>query len=261
MAEQITYSINNYAEIELAELAKLSVDIWNAKGNQYNVERFTNWLKRLEYSIEPQIILAKRNDSLIGWAMLFAHSKTELEFNPFALGGHPIIHPDENIEEITNQILTETQQYFQKSKFTRIELMFNKEGSTEEQLYKQIYATHNYKLLEQICHMRMALDKRQILSSNDSNTHQTKQLAEVDTDELYKCFYATFRDTEDRMMISLSDEELKDYFETRVTSSAFKLVDNCSLVLLDKNDIIGFSVVRESHGQNNGNLWEFGIHP
>ncbi len=115
MANQITYITNNYAEIELAELAKLSVDSWNVKGNQYTVDNFTNWLKNLEYTIEPQIIQAKRDTQLVGWLMLFAHSKTELELNPFALGGHPIIGLNKDKENIAKHLLKDAIEYFNQS--------------------------------------------------------------------------------------------------------------------------------------------------
>ncbi|MHA1154633.1 MAG: GNAT family N-acetyltransferase [Candidatus Heimdallarchaeota archaeon] len=259
MAKTITYTTKNYAEIELAELAKLSVDIWNAKGNQYTVEGFTNWLKNLEYTIEPQIIQARRDTQLVGWVMLFAHSKTELELNPFALGGLPIIEPNENFEMIADHLLKEAIEYFDQSKYTRIELLFNKEGSEEERIYKRIYTSNKFELIEQICHMRIDLTNYQ--HQREKREIEFKPISQFNDDDFYNCLYSTFKDTEDKWMLSLSDEEIKDHFEKRILNISFKLIEECSLGIIEDNKLIAFSVVRESHGQQNGNLWILGVHP
>ncbi len=261
MANTITYTTKNYAEIELAELAKLSIDIWNAKGNQYTVEGFTNWLKNLDYTIEPQIVQAKRDAKLVGWVMLFAHSKTELELNPFALGGHPIIGLGEDKETIAKHLLKNAIDYFNQSKYTRIDLLFNKEGSEEKQLFRRLYTSNKFELIEQICHMRMDLTNHQQRHLQEDTKRQIKPISQVNIDDFYNCFHRTFRDTEDGWMLSLSDEEIRDYFDNRILNDSFKLIQDSSLGIFDDNKMIAYSVVRESHGPHNGNLWVMGVHP
>lgn len=261
MANKITYTTKNYAEIELAELAKLSVDIWNAKGDQYTVEGFTNWLKNLEYTIEPQIIQARRDAQLVGWVMLFAHSKTELELNPFALGGHPFIGFAEDKETIAKHLLKNAIDYFNQSKHTRIDLLFNKEGSEEEQLFKRLYASNKFELTEQICHMRMDLVNYQQRHHQEDTKRQIKPISQANNDDFFNCLYRTFRDTEDGWMLSLSNEEIRDHFDNTILDDSFKLIQDSSLGLFDDNKMIAFSVVRESHGPQNAHLWIMGVHP
>ena len=258
---QINYLVKQYSEIKVEELAKLSTEVWNARGNEITTERFANWLQNLEFTIEPQIVLAYRRNNLIGWSMLFAHSKTELELNPFALGGHPIIAFSENREEITTHLLRKSIKYFQQSDYTRIDLSFNEEKTKQEQQLKKLYEQSNFVLTEQICHMRLNLVNFQLCNPNTESRIATQPISQVDKEQFYECLYATFRETEDRWVQSLSDEELRDFFENRILNISFKLIDECSIGLFEQKELIGFSVVRESHGQKNGHLWIMGVHP
>ena len=260
MKDQFTYSIKKYSEIELAELAKLSVDVWNAKGNQYTVERYIDWLKNLEFDFEPKIVVAKKDKQLVGWVMLFVHSKTELELNPFALGGHPFIVTSANKETVANNLLKKVIDYFNNSNYTRIELTFDKEDSSDEQLFKKLYDLNQFTLFEQICHMRNDLTNSQEYLPQTNLKWEIKPISEVKEDDFLKCIYNVFKNTEDNWMQSLTDEEIKDNFETRVINRPFKLIEGSSLGLLDNDKLIGFSVVRESHGSKNGHLWLMGIH-
>ncbi len=144
---------------------------------------------------------------------------------------------------------------------TRIELLFNKEGSEEEQLFKKLYDSNKFDLIEQICHMRMDLVNYQQRHLQVDTKRQIKPISHANNDDFYNCFYSTLKDTEDKWMQSLSDDEIKDYFENRIIDDSFKLINESSFGIFEDNKMIAFSVVRESHGPQNGNLWILGVHP
>ena len=261
MVEQIIYTINKYSEIDLAELAKFSVEIWNAKGNQLSIDRFTNWLNNLRFSHEPYIIQAHKNSSLLGWLMLFAHSKTELELNPFALGGHPLIIQNADMKLVATGLLRKAVEFFSDNDYTRLELSFNKENSPEELFFRGLYASHNFDLIEEICHMRLNLQNYTSPQEVKLDKFNLLPINDVKNDSFFNCLSKTFKDTEDSWMLSLSDEEINNYFDNKVLDMSFPLIEGCSYGVFNESELIAYSVVKESHGANNGHLWIMGVLP
>jgi len=78
--------------------------------------------------------------------------------------------------------------------------------------------------------------------------------------DLYTCFYDSFSESGDRNFLSETDEEREEYFEEHFDKED-EMIDDASIVLVDRTKFIGFTLVKPTHGEGNGHLWIMGVIP
>ncbi|MCK4933339.1 GNAT family N-acetyltransferase [Candidatus Bathyarchaeota archaeon] len=90
--------------------------------------------------------------------------------------------------------------------------------------------------------------------------YEVEPLIETDENKLYQCYYQTFSTGKDRSFFDQTDAERRAFF-TQTFNRSEPLNEETSLTLTKDQQIIGFSLVRPTHGAGNCHLWMFGVHP
>ncbi|MHA1938640.1 MAG: GNAT family N-acetyltransferase, partial [Candidatus Thorarchaeota archaeon] len=76
---------------------------------------------------------------------------------------------------------------------------------------------------------------------------------------LYDCWYASFQSGQDRSFSARTQEQNRAHFEEMFYKEDY---DTRASVALKKNEhVVGFALVKKTHGENNGHIWELGVHP
>lgn len=261
--QEIKISIQKWNEINICEFAQLAITAWQSKGSTLTVEKLINWLHNLEFKFPPIVFLAHSEDNLVGWLLFYIQNSTEAEINPWALNGHPIVSPDKKEEEIAAKLIEHATNFAKKKGLTRVEVNYYAEETEQaNQKHKAFYESHGMSLIEENVHMRVELSRKELESEiGFPPGSEIKLITEVHGEELFQCFYQTFRDSEDRWLSDKSDDEIRDYFNEVICESPFPLIEDASIALFKDNQIIAFTVCRRSHGDNNGQLWVMGVHP
>ena len=198
-------------QLNVQELANLTYELWKITRPEINasIEGIGNWIKNLDFDEVPVIVKAYREEKLVGWILLFVHDSKRIEINPWALGGHPHILPDEpNRLQIARPLLTECITYAKRNNHTRIELCYEKKDSTEQypvdpSLYPQINLFEE----DEIVFMSLNLAEQELSEVEFPEKIDSFLLKDANDSDLYSCFYDSFIQSGDRNFLSQTDEE------------------------------------------------------
>ena len=250
-------------QLDVLELATLTCELWKITrpGINASIEGVGNWIKNLVFDKVPTIVKAYKEEKLVGWILLFLHDSKKLEINPWVLGGHPHVLPEPNRLEIAQLLLTECIDHALRDDHTRIELCYEKKDSIESypvdpSVYPQC------KLIEEdeIVFMSLNLADQKLSEVEFPKGVETILLKEADDNNLYSCFYDSFSESGDRNFLSETDEERKEYFKEHFDKED-EMIDEASIVLVEGTKIIGFTLIKPTHGEGNGHLWIMGVIP
>jgi ribosomal protein S18 acetylase RimI-like enzyme len=257
MAKTVNITIHEWAEELLQELTEFTVSIWKEERPTLQVDRLVNWFNNLDLKYPPSAIIAKVNEKIIGWIFFVQMTATEAEINPWAMGGHPIVLKEhENDLTIIQKLITKAIEHGKSKDITRIELSFMENNGEKKINYQSLGMT----MVERNCHMRHEL-AQEIEYTGFPNNIKTVPISQLDSKKLYQCFLEAFRASQDSWMTDKTDAEINDYFHERVLIDDFPLIEQASIGVLSADIIIAFSVVRESHGEKNGQLWIMCVSP
>ena len=255
----ITYK--KWAEVNQKALINFTVNEWKKYGSTLTAEQLVNWFHRLNLDFPSSCVVAFENEEIIGWIFLVYHSKYEVEINPWLLNGHPIIKKEYNDVTKAAELLIKTAiKNILSTEITRLDINFKNNHSYKPNLV-DIYPSLGFELLEKSCHMRMKLD---VLNSGQiafSDEYEIIPIDKLDNDAFYSCFYTTFRNSQDNWLLDKTDDELRSIFDNDIIENRFQLINDASIALKHNEEVIAFSVVRQSHGPDNGHLSIMGVHP
>lgn len=256
MADTVNITINEWAEDLLQELSEFTVNIWKEVRPNLQVDRLVNWFKNLDLKYSPVAIIAKINEKIVGWIFFVQMTTTEAEINPWAMNGHPIVLKEfENEYSIAQNLIAKTIEYGMSKGLTRIELSYMERDSDKKVNYQSLGLT----MVERNCHMRQELSQKIDYTGFPENL-KVVPINQLDIDKFYQCFLETFRASQDIWLNDKTDDEIYDYFHEVVLANDFPLIEPASIGISTNDQLIAFSIVRESHGEENGQLWIMGIH-
>jgi ribosomal protein S18 acetylase RimI-like enzyme len=246
---------------QLARIASSAVATTSQLG--LTIERMENWLRRLEFEFAPMVIQAHSAGELLGWVLFFIHDEKRAEINPWALNGHPLVSQGETRNEVAFKLVERAIIYAKRQGITRIELSFRREKAEPTQAFRkhnELYQSLGMKLITETAVMRRALTEPHFDDTEIPSDYEVKALTETDEDELYNCYHKTFSTGQDRFFFNQTDAERRAYFN-QIFDRSEPLNKQTSLILLKDLHIIGFSLVRPTHGEGNCHIWMFGIDP
>lgn len=257
----IECQVNTFTKTEIPRIAVLLETVWSTKENAVSSERWINWLGNLDLDFPAFSITATINDSLVGWLLLVKHSSTEMEINPWALGGHPItIAEHDSSFELSNLLLQEAISITKKEGIRKIEIMYNENKKTSS-VFEKFYQANNFTHLDSSNHMRKNVPAVIEKSESISDNFEITQVDKTNQKELLNCFLEVFDNTNDPWMKEKTKDELQDYFYNELIGGPFETIDDASLTISKNDKIVGFSIVKKSHGDKNGHIWIIGVHP
>jgi ribosomal protein S18 acetylase RimI-like enzyme len=255
-------SIHQWDEVDIHELAKLTHSaLATTRQEGLTIERMENWLNELEFEFAPVAIQAHSAGKLVGWLLLFIHDNKRAEINPWALNGHPLVSLRENHKQIAFKLVQQAIDYAKSQGLTRIELSFRRVAGEPAQVYdKRWFRSLGMRLMTETAIMRCVLSEINLENVQIPSYYKVKLLMETDENELYRCYYKTFSTGKDRFFFDQTDAERRAFF-TQTFDRSEPLNKETSLILTKDQQIIGFSLVRPTHGEGNCHLWMFGVHP
>ncbi len=250
--------------LNVLDLAMLTHVIWKITRPEINasIEGIGSWIQNLDYDEVPIVVEAYKENNLVGWVLLFVHDSKRLEINPWALGGHPLIHPNEPKKiEVAQLLFTECINHALKTQHTRIELCYEKIDSLEKYpVDPSIYPSCNLLEEDEIVFMSLNLEEQELSEIEFPKGIETILLKNADDNDLYSCFYDSFSESGDRNFLSETDEERKEYFDEHFDKED-EMINEASIVLVEGTKFIGFTLVKPTHGEGNGHLWIMGVIP
>ena len=253
-------STHSFDELDLTRLSafilesKQASGTWRAETTLDHVEATMN---RTFGGTKDTFLLVEDSGVILGCAILHL-SDDGAEVNPWFMGGLPVIGPGLDEIEVASLLLGKAVGQSKSEGINRLEITFPKEKHSDP--IKSLLKDKGFSLVEEIVHMRGSLSDlaRDVPPLRKSVVSQL--LTEADRDDLYRCWTETFLQGNDRSILSKTDAERKTFFEESFNFEE-DLIEEASVGLSQDSQLIAFSLVRPTHGEKNGHLWEMGVHP
>lgn len=259
-------SIHQWDELDLQEIAQLTYKIKEADkqaSEDESVKRINSWLCEQFSELPRFAILARSGKQLAGWIMLVVHDATRVEVNPWYLGGHPLVAPDQDHQQVGASLLQEAIKWARNKGFEVVELSIDWDLSADPQIYgsfKGWYASLGFVVREESLGFF-----RQLSSYVPSDLFmltpegiEVLQVIDIDRDQLYRCYHDALMAGQSRLFLDQSEKERRAYFDT--FGKTYALHEKISLALIHDGQIVGFSYTIP-FGEQYLHLDWFGIHP
>ena len=222
-------------------------------------------LERVVRSIEQnfggtstEVIMAEIDTDLVGLVVVHYEQLKLAELNPWFLGGLPLVSPSIENSDLKADLVRLALETAEKTGVTRVEVLYSREYHDPEAI--SLFEGQGMQLIEELAHLRRPLDQLQSGTLELSESIQVGLLKDAEKEKVYQCWSKAFESSLDRSIISKKEEERRLQFNDDFDFSEPTDVHS-SIVLKEKEDVIGFALVKRTHGPNNGHLWEFGVHP
>lgn len=256
-------SVCDWQDVNIEDIAALTYDVLqhSARRADRTVERVATWLRNLTFDKPftgtPAVIQAHEGEKVIGWLMLCTIGKTA-EVVPWSLGIRPIVAPGYDRVEVIAQLFEEGKTWAKKAGVETVVQRVDKEPGHEFELGKDVpvYESLGFHVQEDTLYMDyyIAGDEESITCEGVELYHVT----EVDKDELYHCYYDTFKAGQSPFFFDQNKKERRDFFDLLFTSGCED--EDCSFVMVKDKTPVGFSFVRP-YGDSNMLLEWIGVHP
>ncbi|MBD3191160.1 MAG: GNAT family N-acetyltransferase [Candidatus Heimdallarchaeota archaeon] len=262
---KVKFTTQPITEMDVKESSKFIYNFWKKQGwiPDFAIKDIKIILKELiDWSPKSKLIsVYSEGGELLGWLINYIRNETTIEINPWGLRGHPIIL-SEKYYEIAKLLIKKAIDQAYEDGFSRIELIYpvrKEEDEAKVQEYKQFYEALNFTPIAILGHVTCNLnEKMNVYPLREEITINT--LTSMNEEQLFNCYKEIFRDSEGNKYADLTEEEIrslfKEVFECRVC-----LIDEASHVFTKNDEIIAFSIVRTTYGENNGHIWMIGVHP
>jgi ribosomal protein S18 acetylase RimI-like enzyme len=253
--------ILNLAEIDSLEISGLIREVGQSVGTipmDATLDGVEEHFLNCFGDTKDVVILARSEQGIDGFILIHFELEKLVEMNPWFLGGTPIISPRISSNELADDLVAKAVEYANEHGIDRLEVMFPRDEAAESM--SQLFDRHGIMKYEELVHLRNDLSELSTGETIVPEGFEEQRLVNVDLDSLFECWYQAFLSGHDRSFLERPKEMHREYFEqTFERNDSFEA--SASLALLDDERVIGFALVRRTHGDDNGHLWEFGIHP
>ncbi len=210
------------------------------------------------------VVIYESFEKILGWILLYFEGEKSARINPWFLDGAPIVPNSEKGYEIAKLLLDWCINHRSTLVIDRLDLMYLVHRSPKGQIiddFKILYERSKFNVVEELAHLRLDLQQQQTSDLVWDANFDIAELDNIPRDELFRVFYDIFESGEDSYYLDLdNDQEKREFFDTHFAST-HALNRKASLLLYINSKVVGFSVIRHSHGENNAHLWLFGINP
>lgn len=204
------------------------------------------------------VTIAEENSEQIGCLILHLKEGNQAEFNPWFLGGLPIVRAGCRSFDVSEHLIVRSISLAGELGITRIEMFISHEKHTEQ--VKSLLRHCGMTLTEELVHMRVKLTKMNTGVSTLPEFIERRFLSEMNRKDLFVCWYETFEHGQDRSFLSRDEIERRSFFnETFDFTEPF--IEAASIALVHDSTVIAFSLMRPTHGEKNAHLWQMGIYP
>jgi ribosomal protein S18 acetylase RimI-like enzyme len=254
----IEFEIMGINETNVDEICQLILDVKTFNGEwseDVDLERVKQVFLRNFEDTEDSILLAKQAGKLIGLIVIHLDEQDMIEMNPWFLGGHPILCQGLVEVQLGSEMIQRVMKYAESIHAMKVNVHFMKDGPPRTRMYAGL----GMKLFEEVTHLRVSLSELEIITPEPSNELDIVPLHEAPIESLYDCWYESFQTGQDRSFFARSREQNREHFEQMFDRDEYDT--QASIALMSSGQVVGFALVKQTHGPNNGHIWELGVHP
>ncbi|MFW9967974.1 MAG: GNAT family N-acetyltransferase [Candidatus Thorarchaeota archaeon] len=254
----IEFEMMEINEVNVDEISQLLLDVKTSNGEwseEVDLERVKQVFLRNFENTEDLVLLARQVGRLIGLIVIHFDQQDTIEMNPWFLNGHPIVHQEFEKAQLESRMIQRVKEYAEANAIVRVNVHFMKDGCHLPGFYEEL----GMFLLEEVTHLRAVLSELEILTAQPTDEVDIIPLHEAQIENLYDCWYESFRTGQDRSFFNRPREQNRAHFDEMFDKEEY---DNLASIALRKGErIVGFALVKHTHGEKNGHLWELGVHP
>ncbi|MFX1270856.1 MAG: GNAT family N-acetyltransferase [Promethearchaeota archaeon] len=253
----IEFEIEGIKEIDIDEISQLILDVKRSKGewsDNVDLERVKQVFLRNFEDTEDSALLAREQGKLIGLIVIHFDDKKTIEMNPWFLGGHPLVYHKIGVPKLGSSMIQRIKEYAESINTVRVNVHFMKDDSPLPRMYEELGMT----LFEEVTHLRATLSDLETIPVSSSEV-DIIPLHDVPMKNLYACWYASFQSGQDRSFFTRTEEQNRTHFEEMFDMDDYD--NRASIALMNSEQVVGFALVKQTHGENNGHIWELGVHP
>ncbi|MFX1475132.1 MAG: GNAT family N-acetyltransferase [Promethearchaeota archaeon] len=253
-------------QTDIRELALLTCAAFQASKDRglarISVEGMEQWFRRLRFDVPPVVLQVHSDGKVLGGLLLFIQDETRVEINPWALNGHPFVLSEEEDERIAIMLLQEAQAYVRSQGYTRLELNFKQTAGDPIPFYERYpewYTSLGFQVVTETAIMRRPLKTLGFEIPQLPLGFRLHPLLDFEDETIYRIYYEVYSASLNRFFLDQSDEERRAFFDEDFSRDD-PVNEDTSLMLLKDDELVGFSLMRPTHGPENVHLWKFGIH-
>ncbi|MHA2020823.1 MAG: GNAT family N-acetyltransferase [Candidatus Thorarchaeota archaeon] len=245
-------------DIDVGEISQLILDVKTSTGEwseDVDLKRVEQVFLRNFEDTEDSILLARQTEKLIGFIVIHFDEQDTIEMNPWFLGGHPVVYQELGEIQLDSRMIQRVKEFAESINAVRVNVHFMKEEPPRKRMYEELGMT----LFEKVTHLRASASELEIISAAPSNEVDIVPLHETPIESLYDCWYASFQSGQDRSFFTRTQEQNRAHFEEMFDREDYDT--RASVALKKSKHVVGFALVKQTHGENNAHIWELGVHP
>jgi ribosomal protein S18 acetylase RimI-like enzyme len=230
-------------QLDLDELARLTCEAREAgRGTaETAVPRTLEWLRERFAGLSRFAVLARSGGQLLGWCMLVAQNPAKVEVNPWQLGGHPLVAPGQDRDDVGARLLQGATEWARGEGFETLELCAARDlaDTTAYEAQTSWYASLGFGVREDSVGFLWPVSSAEIARIVAPEGLDLWPVMEVDQDALYRCYYDALSAGQSRFFFAQSETERRAYFDT--FGKTYGLHEDTSMALVQAGKIVGFA--------------------
>lgn len=256
-------SIHEWQDVDIQEVAQLTYEVLQhspvTRRKSRTVEGVVSWLNALEFpeffTGSPVVVLARERDTLIGWLMLCTTGSKTAEVVPWGIALRPVIAPDHDRIRIGVQLVEKGITWAKEAGVEAIVLRADRNPGREEFTW---YESLGFHVREETVFMNYSI------TGDEKDVHlpegfERTQILKVDREDLYQCYYDTFKTGQSPFFFDQNEKEKRDAFNLLFEMGCAD--GDTSLAIVKDSQVVGFSFVKPYGDEGNVLVDWIGIHP
>lgn len=257
-------SIVEWKELDIDDVAQLIFDALQYSGNyrkeSRTVDQIVDHINGIKRDSPWYAVLAHDNDSLVGFVGLMTVGETSVNLNPHLIG-HPTVSPETDRERVA-KLLLETAALWAKERGIESLVLGIELSNYDYDCYgfsEKWYLENGFTEREADIYMMFDLSEYEEVNIELPSGYSVIPLRDAGKEDLYSCFYETFKHGQSPFFFDQSEKERREYFEA--ISSTEALDEESTIVIMKDGHVVGFSFARP-YGISGNYLVEWiGVHP
>ncbi|MHA1926132.1 MAG: GNAT family N-acetyltransferase [Candidatus Thorarchaeota archaeon] len=258
-------SIVKWNELDIDEVGQLIFDALQSSGDyrkeSRTVSQIVDHIKGIRRDSPWYAVLTRDGDSLAGFIALKSVGKTSVELNPHLIG-HPTVSSEVDRKRVAKLLLETAASWAKERGLESLVLgieLSSYDGDKRYGFSQEWYLENGFNEREADIYMMFDLSEYEEEAIQLPDEYTTILLREADKEDLYSCFYETFKHGQSSFFFDQSEKERREYFEA--TTSTEALDEESTITVMKDGHTVGFSFARPYGTPGNYLVEWIGVHP
>ncbi|MFW9967656.1 MAG: GNAT family N-acetyltransferase [Candidatus Thorarchaeota archaeon] len=252
------YSMRDVDTEALARVAFQARQVSERKNADLSVDKIRNALDSAADDDNLKVILCRsdKSEEMLGWLSLH----TRYARMVFIGEWHPEVVPSDNYGIVARKLIREAKKATKNMGRERLEVQFNKITSRVRPLlrkYEDWYREEGFRYASEETYMEAAVTD-DLPELQELGNLTVQRISEISNDDLMGPFFDSFLESKNGLFLSLTKDQQIDAFNYWFSRSR-QFIDEASICVFEKNQVVGFMVVREEDGRPF--VGPIGVHP